>query len=77
MEHEEVSVTIAAPAERLYDLISDLPRMGEWSPENCGGKWVKGATGPVVGARFRGHNRKGWRRWTTLVTVAILSLIHI
>ena len=71
MEHEEVSVTIAAPAQRLYDLISDLPRMGEWSPENRGGKWVKGATGPVVGARFRGRNRKGWRRWATLVTVAI------
>ncbi len=71
MEHEEASLTIAAPAERLYDLISDLPRMGEWSPENCGGKWVKGATAPVVGARFRGRNRKGWRRWTTLVTVVI------
>jgi hypothetical protein len=63
---------IHAEASELYDLVSDLPRMGEWSPENTGGKWVNGATGPVVGARFAGSNRSGWRRWNTdvLVTVA-------
>ncbi|HVM51679.1 MAG TPA: SRPBCC family protein [Acidimicrobiales bacterium] len=69
---EPVSVTthIAAAPEVVYDLVSDLPRMGEWSPENTGGRWVGGATGPAVGARFRGSNRKGWRRWSTTVTVA-------
>jgi len=65
----EVSRTIAAPADRLFAMVSDLPRMGEWSSENTGGKWVKGATGPVVGARFKGANRNGWRRWSTNVTV--------
>ncbi len=30
---------------------------------------MKGATGPVVGARFRGTNRNGWRRWSTNVRV--------
>ena len=39
--------------------------MGEWSPENVGGRWVRGAVGPTRGARFRGSNRRGWRRWTT------------
>lgn len=65
----EVSRTINAPAERLYEMISDLPRMGEWSPENTGGRWTKGATGPAVGARFKGRNRKTWHRWSTDVTV--------
>ena len=65
----EVSRTIAAPADRLYARVSDLPRMGEWSTENTGGKWVKGATGPAVGARFKGANRNGWRRWSTNVVV--------
>lgn len=59
---------IAAPAEKLWSLVSDLPRMGEWSPENAGGKWVKGATGPALGARFKGNNKNGVRRWSTTVT---------
>ena len=43
---------IAAPAEKVWALVSDLPRMGEWSPENEGGAWADGATGPAMGATF-------------------------
>ena len=53
----------------MWALVTDLPRMGEWSPENAGGKWVKGATGPALGAVFEGTNKNGFRRWTTNVTV--------
>jgi hypothetical protein len=60
---------IAAPPEKVWALVSDLPRMGEWSPENMGGKWVKGATGPALGAVFKGSNKNGLRRWSTTVTV--------
>jgi uncharacterized protein YndB with AHSA1/START domain len=51
-----VSVTkdISASPESIWALVTDLPRMGEWSPENRGGEWLKGATGPSVGARFKG-----------------------
>ncbi|MDO8390914.1 MAG: SRPBCC family protein [Actinomycetota bacterium] len=69
MDHAEVSHTITATPERLYALISDMPRMGEWSQENNGGKWLKGATGPAVGAKFKGKNSKGFRRWSTIATV--------
>jgi hypothetical protein len=69
MSDVEVSETVKAEAARLYELVSDLPRMGEWSPENTGGKWLKGATGPAVGARFRGTNRAGIAVWATTVTV--------
>lgn len=32
-----VSREINAPAEHVYGMVSDLARMGEWSPENAGG----------------------------------------
>jgi len=65
----EESIDIAAPPERLYDMVSDLSRMGEWSPENRGGKWVGGATGPAEGAKLKARNRNGWRRWSTVATI--------
>jgi hypothetical protein len=43
--------------------------MGEWSPENEGGTWLGGASGPKPGARFRAANRVGKRKWKTLATV--------
>jgi hypothetical protein len=63
------SVEIDAPADRVWSLVSDLPGMGRLSPENAGGRWLTGATAPAVGARFRGANRRGWRRWSTAVRV--------
>ena len=63
------SVLVAAPSTRVWELVSDLPAMGEFSPENTGGSWVGGATGPAVGAQFRGRNRRGVHRWSTLCTV--------
>jgi len=65
----EESIDIDAPAARLYDMVSDLSRMGEWSPENQGGKWVGGATGAVEGARFKARNRRGWRRWSSVAHI--------
>jgi hypothetical protein len=68
---QPVSATthIDAPSQQIYDLVSDLPRMGEWSPENTGGRWLGGATAAAPGARFKGKNRHGVRRWSTTVTV--------
>jgi len=65
----EESIDIAAPPERLYDMVSDLSRMGEWSPENRGGQWVGGATGAAEGAKLKARNRNGWRRWSTVATI--------
>lgn len=69
MSDIEVSRVIAASPEALYDIVSDLPRMGELSPENTGGMWVKGASGPQVGAEFRGTNTHGTKHWATTATV--------
>jgi uncharacterized protein YndB with AHSA1/START domain len=69
MSDAEATTTIGADPVRVYNLVSDLPRMGEWSPENIGGKWADGATGAAVGAKFRGNNRRGPLRWSTTVEV--------
>lgn len=62
MYHEE-TVEIDASADDVYRLVSDIARMGEWSPENVGGDWLDGATG-AVGDRFEGHNKVGEREWS-------------
>ena len=71
MTDVEVSEHIAATPEALYAMVSDLPRMGEWSPENTGGRWGRGGRRAIVGATFRGSNRAGWRWWRTVVTVTV------
>jgi uncharacterized protein YndB with AHSA1/START domain len=68
-----VTVHMAAPSDRVWDLISDVTRIGEFSPETFEAKWVGGATGPETGAQFRGHvkrNGKGPVYWTTCTVIA-------
>ena len=65
---DSVSTEIDADPELLWGLVTDVTRMGEWSPECYRCEWV-GGTGPTVGARFRGHNRMGPLRWSTLSEV--------
>jgi hypothetical protein len=64
-----VSTHVDAPAEVVYDLVANLPRMGEWSPECTRVAWRGDATGSAVGARFRGWNRVGPVRWFTEGTI--------
>ncbi len=58
------SVDIAAPADRVWEIVSDLPGMGSLSPESTGGVWADGA-GPALDAVFRGTNAQGSRTWST------------
>lgn len=66
--HREVSILIDADPSSVYDLVSDLPRMGEWSPENDGGEWLDGGRG-AVGDRFIGVNRRADYEWSVLCQV--------
>jgi hypothetical protein len=59
----QVSVTVAADLEDVWDLVRDVTRTGEWSHECVGGAWLDGAHEAVPGARFRGRNRSGVLRW--------------
>ena len=68
----EARIEIDAAPLTVYELVSDITRMGDWSPECHRCEWLNGATSAVAGARFRGHNRLGKIRWHTdaIVTVA-------
>ena len=70
---DEVSADIDAPPEALYDLIADVTQMGRWSPECERCEWLGDATGPAVGARFKGWNTARFgpvpARWSTVSTV--------
>jgi uncharacterized protein YndB with AHSA1/START domain len=71
--HDAVTVHMAAPPERIWDLVSDVTKIGRYSPETFEAEWLDGASGPAVGARFRGHvkrNGRGPVYWTTCTVSA-------
>lgn len=69
MRELSVEERMSADPARVYELVSDVTRMGEWSPETTSCRWVGGARSAAVGARFRGSNRHGWHRWSTTCKV--------
>ena len=68
-----VSRDMAASPDAVWALVADLSRMPEWSPENERLEWLGGATGAVVGARFRGTNRNGSRSWKGVGEITALE----
>ncbi len=54
MADASVSRSIAASPDVVWGLVSDVTRMGEWSPETTRGVWLKGATGPAFCFRVKG-----------------------
>lgn len=70
-EKPKVSATvrIAASPDTVYAMVSDLTRMGEWSPEATGGEWAGGVSGPAVGAKFKGNNCNGDKKWKAVSKV--------
>src|SRR5258708_9381356 len=59
LREDTYEVVVGAAPERIYDMVADLPRMGEWSPECQSVEWAGGASGRAEGATFVGHNRGG------------------
>ena len=55
---DEVSVWMDAPPAEVWDLVSDVTRIGEFSPETFEARWTRGSTGPEVGAYFKGHVKR-------------------
>ena len=64
-----VTIEIDAPPAFVYDLVTDVTRMGEWSPECVRCEWL-GEPGQV-GSTFRGRNRSGLARWSTDAQVLV------
>jgi hypothetical protein len=59
LTQDSEELVMNATPEHIYDLVADLPRMGQWSPECRGVEWEAGVSVPAEGARFVGHNRGG------------------
>jgi hypothetical protein len=59
LTQDQVEVEISAPAGLLYEMVSDLPCIGEWSPECESVDWEGDVTVPVKGTTFVGHNAVG------------------
>ena len=62
-----VTVEMAASPEIVWCLVRAVTRIGEFSPETFEAVWLRGATGPEVGAYFKGHvkrNGVGPVSWT-------------
>jgi uncharacterized protein YndB with AHSA1/START domain len=67
----DVDIYIDAPPERVWDVVVDLTRMGEWSSENKGGEWIDGE--PALGSKFRGRNQREDFVWETVSVVTEFS----
>ncbi len=64
---DSVTVQVGADPMTCWNIASDVTRIGELSPETFEAEWLEGATGPAVGAKFRGHvkrNGRGPTYWT-------------
>ena len=59
LTEDSVTLDIDAPAEELYGMVSDLPRIGEWSPECERVEWEGDVSVPVADTTFMGHNTVG------------------
>lgn len=68
---QESTIEIDAPPDQVYAIVSDVTRTGEWSPECHRCEWLEGFNEPTVGARFRGHNRYRWLKWSRLNRVEV------
>lgn len=66
---DDASIEIAAPPETVWSLVSDIARMGEWSPICHRCEWLGDADHAEVGARFVGHNKANGARWSRECTI--------
>lgn len=64
-----VEQIVDATPEVMYDLVADVTRIGEWSPECSRAEWLGGASEAAVGVKFKGYNQLGRTKWATKPTI--------
>src|ERR1700733_5863079 len=67
--HSESIVVLTRP-EALYEMVSDVTRMGEWSPI-CKACWWDPGESAAVGAWFTGRNQTPERTWEARCQVVV------
>ena len=64
------SILVARSAECLYDMVSDVTRIGEWSPV-CKACWWDEGSSARAGDWFTGRNTTADRTWETRSEVLV------
>lgn len=64
----EASTEIKASPEKVWELVSDLKRMGEWSPQ-CRKVVVRGGGPVTLGTKTINVNKRGLLVWPTTAKV--------
>ena len=64
------SILVARSAECLYDMVSDVTRIGEWSPV-CKACWWDEGSSARAGDWFTGSNTTADRTWETRSEVVV------
>lgn len=67
------SVHASAPPEAVWQVLTDVTRVGEWSHECHTATWTDDLTHAAVGARFRGRNHAGPVRWSRPCTINLCN----
>ena len=57
LDHDTVSLRMQADPTTIYEIVADVTRTPELSPEIVECRWLDGATAPAVGARFKARNK--------------------
>lgn len=68
-----VEFPIGAEPGAVWDVLADVPRHAEWSPECVRMAWAPGWSGPAVDAEFTGHNSMDEWEWDITGFVTELS----
>ena len=70
----QAELRVEALPALVWPLVCDIQTPAEFSSEFQGGEWLDGASGPALGARFRGRNFHEARgSWETVSTVCELE----
>jgi carbon monoxide dehydrogenase subunit G len=67
------SITVAAPPEKVYAIVSDVTRIGELSPVCKSATWDDGGQAGKEGAWFTGHNVISDFSWDTHCKVVVAA----
>ena len=68
-----VQVDVQATPIQVWQVLTDVPRIGEWSHECRTAQWLDGADQAAVGTRFRGTNKARFARWSRPCTISVLD----
>ncbi len=63
LDRDQCSAVVPASPDVLWTIISDVTRTPELSPEVSACRWLDGANGPAVGARFEATNTVNGKSW--------------